>query len=155
MTALKQPHEDIVGTDRSASDLLSLDDRALEHRDALIVMARSLHTAALVGNRAPAVHRIYVRMTNPTPGDLVVETTRAMRAIGDLRVRGFGILLAQRTEWTDTDAEWAAAKEEDPSLIEADRSAEPVYYVQYGPAPADVCRWVNCEFLTLPIGDAI
>ena len=149
MAALKQPHEDIVGTDRSASDLLSLEDRAVEHRDALIAMTRALHSATLVGNPAPIAHRIYVRMTNPAPGDLVIETTRCMYATNDLRAKGFGILLAQRTEWVDTDAEWAAAKEEDPSLTEADRSAESVYYVQYGPSPTDICRWTNCEFLAL------
>jgi hypothetical protein len=147
---MMQPHEDVTGTDRSASDLLSLDDRALEHRDALIAMAYVLSQVTVVGNPAPIVQRIRARMVTPAVGDLVVETTRAMGARDKLRVRGFGVLLADRIEWAETDAEWAAACDGDPSLLDTDRTTERVYYIQYGPTPNDVCRWVDCEFLALP-----
>jgi hypothetical protein len=38
-----------------------------------------------------------------------------------------------------------------PELGDTNRATEHVYYIQCGPAPNDVCRWTDCEFLALPI----
>lgn len=150
---MKQPREDISGSPLS-DDLLSLDERAIAHRDALISMAKLLHTACLVGNAAPVVTRMYDRMKEPRPGDLVVERTSAMYSRNpDDKLKGFGILIETRTEWASSDEEWAAQLAEEAVLVEDDRSTVTAWYIQYGPAPVDVCRWTNCEFIALPYKD--
>ena len=55
---LPQPFEGIGGTERQ-SFLLSLEDEATEHREALMRMAKHLRNACLVGNQAPIVTRIW------------------------------------------------------------------------------------------------
>jgi hypothetical protein len=94
---------------------------------------------------------MYERVRRPQVGDLVVETSTLYRAAPDGRLKSFGILLEHRDEWGETDEEWAAAKIEDDTLTEADRTTDHAWYVQYGPEPDDVCRWVNCSFITVPI----
>lgn len=153
-----QPHEGIVGRDLAGSMLLSLDEQAQQHRDALIAMARHLRTATLVGDPAPVVKRMYGRITKPQVGNLVVEESRGMHARDrETRTKAFGILIAERKEWYETDAEWAEIRREQIDCYEseadadADRSKDHAWYVQYGPAPKDVCRWTNCSFLVLPL----
>lgn len=147
---LKQPREGIVGVQRD-DFLLSLDMKAVPHRDALIAMARHLQTASLVGNPAPVVQRIYERIKNPQLGDLVVEASTGVRTRDlDTRTKAFGILIEHRDEWWETDAEWEALRAEDGGLTEEDRMVDHAWYVQYGNDPGDVCRWVNCDFLAIP-----
>jgi hypothetical protein len=150
-----QPHEGITGTGRD-DDLLSLDDRAVAHRDALIAMARHLSSATLVGHPAPVVRRIRDRLDQPEPGDLVV-TVEVMHGNRDTdtRIKGLGIFLGEREEWDSTDEQWAAFCEQeraggyDP---EADgRETDRAFYIQYGPAAGDVCRWVNSRAVVLPV----
>ncbi len=169
-----QPHEGITGADREADDLLSLDDKATARRMLMIGMAECLHQAALVGNPAPVVKRMYGRMKDPQPGDLVLELSSLgvsrRRPDGlDQQVKAFGILLAHRREWWQTDEEWAARVEEeriaheeflrsayshpgdepfDPAQCE--RLTDDAWYVQYGAAAGDVCRWTNCQFVAIP-----
>ncbi|HWB34526.1 MAG TPA: hypothetical protein VHA75_00725 [Rugosimonospora sp.] len=147
---MKQPHEDIRGASRS-DYLLSLDEQAVAHRDALIAMAKHLKSACLVGNPAPVVQRMYERITHPQPGDLVVEATTLYRADPDTRIKSLGILVEHREEWWTTDEQWEADKAEDGTLTEDDRLTDHAWYVQYGPDPEDICRWVNCDFIVLPI----
>lgn len=148
--SMKQPHEGVRGQPRQ-SYLLSLDERALEHRDALMAMASHLHDACLVGEPAPKVARMYERIREPQIGDLVIETTTMNRRDQDARVKGFGVLLERREEWWESDEDWSAAKAEDGSLTDADRATDDAWYIQYGPEPADVCRWTNCSFITVPV----
>jgi hypothetical protein len=152
---LPQPHEGITGTDRD-DDLLSLDERAVVHRDALIVMARHLRTATLVGQPAPVVRRMSERLDHPEPGDLVV-TAEVMYGHRDLdtRIKGLGIYLAGREEWDSTDVQRAAWCEEERTAggdPEAEgRLADRAFYIQYGPAAGDVCRWTNSRVVVLPV----
>ena len=124
-----QPHEGIDGTDRQ-NFLLSLEDEATEHREALMRMAKHLRTACLVGNRAPIVDWIWDRAGKPEPGDLVVEMTRAVHR---LDYQGFGILLAHRWE---------------------EEAQDEVWYIQYGNGHRDIARWQNCDFMALPVAVA-
>jgi len=151
-----QPFEGIRGTEHG-SWLLSLDERAIAHREFLIEMAHHLSTATLVGNPAPVVRRMNERLRLPRIGDLVV-TTEVMhgRRDPDDRLKGFGIFLAGRKEWCETDAEWAAYKasvheETASTLPDEDRMTDDVFYIQYGPDPGDICRWHNSEAVVLPV----
>ena len=151
-TTWPQPFEGIRGTEHRAW-LLSLDERAIAHREFLIEMAHHLSTATLVGNPAPVVRRIGERLRLPRIGDLVV-TTEVMhgRRDPDDRLKGFGIFLAGRKEWCETDAEWAAgclANDWDP--LTEERMTDTVFYIQYGPDPGDICRWHNSEAVVLPV----
>jgi hypothetical protein len=146
MSEPKQPWEGIDGSDRE-SLLLSLEDEATEHREALMRMAKHLRTACLVGNRAPIVTSIWDRISKPEPGDLVVEMSRA---VYQLDYQGFGILLACRREWPETDAEWEAS--DAASFGPDNRGSDDYWYVQYGNGHRDIARWENCEFMALPVG---
>jgi hypothetical protein len=163
-----EPREGVTGADRD-DDLLSLEDAAVPRRLIMAGMARCLRDAVLVGNPAPAVARMWERMKNPAPGDLVIETSTFYRRDEDDRVKAMGILIAHRVEWNETDVEWGAYIEEeraryeeflrgpysqpgdgpfDPSQCE--RTTDHAWYVQYGPQAGDVCRWVNCDFMMIP-----
>lgn len=148
---LKQPHEGITGTDRSGDDLLSLDMGAVAHRDALISMAYQLKTACLVGNPAPVVEDMYRRITSPQPGDLVVEAGARWYDLLK-RVPSLGFLIEKRREWWHTDDEWEAHKIENEFTDDEERQIDTAWYIQYGPSPGNVYRWVNCDFTVLPIG---
>lgn len=152
MDRFKQPREDIVGTDRSDSDLLSLDMVAVAHREALIAMAWHLRDATMVGHPAPIAAQIYQRLKSPQPGDLVVEPGMAVYSKDlDTRIKALGYLIEKREEWWLTDEDWEALKVEDGGLTDEDRQTDEAWYIQYGPDPADICRWVNCTFITVPI----
>lgn len=146
---LPQPHEGIRGTNMNHW-LLSLDERAVVHRECLIALAHHLSAAVLVGNPAPVVRRMNARMHQPVPGDLAVATEILHgRRDPDDRIKGLGILLGRRLEWAETDAEWAALLETEPYFADEDRTTETAYYLQYGPAAGNVCRWVNSEPVAL------
>lgn len=151
-TRYPQPREGVTGTDRADDDLLALDDKAIARRLMMIGTAKALHTATLVGNPAPVVAEMYARMRDPRPGDLVMEVGVPFRRNDpDGQIKGFGILIAHRKEWASTDAEWAATLAEEPDLVaDEDRMHDHAWYVQYGPAAEDVCRWTNCEFIAIP-----
>lgn len=150
-TTYKQPNEDVAfGTDRD-DDLLSLDETAAAHRNALIGMARLLHRACLVGNRAPIVDDIYERITPPQRGDLVVELSVGMYTQDpEKRLKALGILLEKRTEWDSTDEEHADLIAEGAVYPDEERITDIAWYIQYGPRAEDVCRWTNCSFVALP-----
>ncbi|WP_410646244.1 hypothetical protein [Amycolatopsis sp. cmx-4-54] len=148
---IKQPRQDVTGTDRPDLSLLSLTEPALEARAALIAMAAQLRTACEVADPAPVVHRMYTRMFDPVPGDLVVEIGATTAGAGTDLVTAFGLLVEHRQEWATTDEQWHAEQHRDPGLTAQDRVREDAWYIQYGPAAGDLCRWVNCTFMTLPI----
>lgn len=150
---MKQPHENVTGVARTGDDLISLDERAIAHRNALIVMAHHLRDATMVGNPAPAVERVGNRLRTPLVGDLVVEVTAFYRhrRDPDTALKGFGYLVERRREWWTTDEEWEREKAEDGGLDDSDRSTDEAWYIQYGPEPVDICRWTNCEFYVVPI----
>ncbi|MFI5473190.1 hypothetical protein ACIA6D_23485 [Streptomyces cacaoi] len=146
-----QPREGITGIERTEDDLLSLDDKAVARRLLMIGTAKALNTATLVGNPAPVVADMYARMCDPQPGDLVMERGVPFRKSDpDGQIKGFGILIAHREEWASTDEEWAATCAEDPDVRADERFHDHAWYVQYGPAAEDVCRWTNCEFIAIP-----
>jgi hypothetical protein len=165
--AWPQPYEGITGTDRCDDGLLGLSDTALTVRARFISLTRMLRSAVLVGDPAPVAQRIWQRMGEPRPGDLVVETSTIARNAGDF-YKGFGFLIGHRTEWWHTDEQWQArliqaqadhevflasvyARPGDPpEPPEAERPTDDAWYVQYGPSATDVCRWVNCDFITIP-----
>lgn len=159
-----QPYEGIAGT-RREDDLLSLEDAAIPRRLMMAGLADCLWGAVLVGNPAPVVSRMSERIMNPQPGDLVLVTDSRYRD-EDTRIKGFGILLAHRTEWMQTDEELAASIAEmraDETLSKdwgekyiaalesgEERTADEAWYVQYGPEPGDICRWMNCSLIAVP-----
>lgn len=142
-----RPHENVRGVDRTDT-LLSLEDVNLPVRDLLRGLARHLGSATLVGNPAPVVERMAERLRRPRPGDLVVESSTIFRG-GDSAIKGLGILLAERDEWWHSDEEWGQ--------VVADgwdkRPVDHAWYVQYGSAAVDVCRWTNCSFTVIPWPD--
>jgi hypothetical protein len=149
-TTYPDHHDGIVGRQLN-NNLLGLDDRAQAHREAIRALAFHLQDATGVGNPAPVVARMGERLRSPVVGDLVVETSTRRRQT-DLRIESMGYLLATREEWYDSEADWAALIEEYPEEDTDDnRSTDTAWYVQYGPDPRDVCRWVNCSFLVIPI----
>lgn len=150
-TRYPQPREGISGVERTEDDLLNLDDKAVARRLLMIGTAKALRTATLVGNPAPVVAEMWARMQNPRPGDLVMESGTPFRKNDpDAQIKGFGILLAHRDEWASTDEEWAAVCAEDEDVNPEERFHDHAWYVQYGPAAEDVCRWTNCEFIAIP-----
>jgi hypothetical protein len=154
-----QPREGITGTLRDADDLLSIDEKAIPRRAAMIGLAMCLQSACLVGDPAPRVARMGERIRNPEVGDLVVESTTRGGYIGNGNEMAFGILLAHRTEWAHTDQAWQdelARETEEATRLglqgyeHEHRPTDDAWYVQYGPQPDDICRWTNCDFITIP-----
>lgn len=147
-----QPREGITGQARTEDDLLGLDDAAIARRLMMIQMGQALYSSVLVGDPAPKVAELYARMTKPQPGDLVMEHSSPYRRANDTdsAIKGFGILIDQRREWMSTDEEWAAEMAKEPALEPSDRITDTAWYVQYGPAAEDVCRWTNASFVAIP-----
>lgn len=168
-----QPREGITGSDRR-DDLLSLEDAAIPRRLVMAGMAKALLNATMVGQPAPIVKRMYARMRDPQPGDLVIELSTMWSRDEDTRIKGMGILVAHRQEWASTDAEWSEYVAEEKRAYDEDFKTGPYYrpedgefdademceritdhawYIQYGPAAADICRWTNCEFVAVISAD--
>lgn len=146
-----QPREGITGVEDTNSDLLSLDEAALPRRQVMAGMARCLRQACCVGSPAPIVSRMWERMSHPRPGDLVLEVSR----LGSLDApEAFGILLAHRMEWYQTDSQWQEEMKDEPEEFRSNdnRATDHAWYVQYGPHAEDVCRWVDCMFMMIPVG---
>lgn len=163
-----EPHAGVSGTDRD-DDLLDITDRALARREIIIRIGGALHDALLVGNPAPRVKRMYDRLGRDRSriGDLVVEMSALHGRDVEAAAKGFGILVAERTEWASTAAQWDEVIEEerryhdeagyesefDPADL-GPRQTDHAWYVQYGPKAGDVCRWTNCSFVSLPLDES-
>lgn len=139
-----QPWEGIKGSERDGSDLLSLEEEAMPRRRVMVMMALAQYSATQVGSPAPKVAQMGRRMRSPQPGDLVVEVTRAHGPLSEHR--GFGILLAARKEWVQSDGEWAALP---AGQREEGRSVGEAWYIQYGPEPGDVARWTDAQVVAV------
>jgi hypothetical protein len=82
----------------------------------------------------------------------VLETTSSLfRSDVERRTMGFGILIAHREEWAQTDEEYQQSIDAGEVGADDKRWRDSAWYVQYGPQPDDVCRWVNCSFIAVPI----
>jgi hypothetical protein len=132
-TAVDRPR----GTRREDA-VLSLDASvAVGVRRLLRGVSYHLGRATLVGNAAPVIVDMRERMRHPKPGDLVVEQSRR-QVDDDTAVKSVGILVEHRREhFGEGDEAWS----------------EDAWYVQYGPEPEDVCRWVNADFAAIPWPD--
>jgi len=174
MAEYPQPGEGITGINLGGDNLVALDDAALAVRNQLRTMAELLRDVTLVGDPAPFVRRVYSRITRPVPGDYVTETSTMHQKDKPDWFHGTGYLIGHRDEWACTDEEWADEKAKacldheaflkgpnsrpgdadepfDPEEYLGDRRTDHAWYVQYGPEPADVARWVNCAFLVIPV----
>lgn len=138
--------EGVTGTLRDEDDLLSLSDQALKRRRMMMDLAYVLYSATMVGDPAPKVADMYRRISNPVPGDLVLETSSFRRG----EMKAFGILLAKRDEYWHTDEQWEEDLADGAYYASDTRPTEDIWYVQYGPNPDDICRWHNCSFIMVP-----
>jgi hypothetical protein len=146
-----QPHQGVAGEDRHGDPLLTLDDAGLRASDMVATLAWHLRRATLVGNPVPIVRTMGNRMQKPQPGDLVVVSDSIWHRDPDTRKRGVGYLVLHRAEWWTSDAQYQREVADGAVYPDEPRMVEPnAWYVQYGPAPADVCRWVNCDVIALP-----
>jgi hypothetical protein len=145
---LPQPYEGVTTTDREGDDLLSLDPKALPRRAAMAALAMCLWNAVVVGEPAPLVARMWERMRDPRPGDLVLETSRYY--LDYANAEAFGVLVAHRMEWWDTDEEWARLRRYRERDKNDKRPTDTAWYVQYGPSRHHIYRWVNATFITVP-----
>ena len=151
-----QPNEGVTGTLRS-DDLLSLADEAVNRRAIMMAMGYSYYRLALDGLFGKGGGgRAWVRCQKVQPGDLVMESMRGVLSLRDngCDPRAFGILLDRRNEWAHTDEEWQDYLTSEGHAADEERETRPVehdvFYVQYGPQPDDICRWMNCTFIALP-----
>lgn len=145
-----QPNNGVVGVDRSDDLLLSLDEQVALQREHLATVTSHLFDACLVGNPAPRVQAMYLRLTHPQLGDYIIETS--WRRHQPDWWRAFGVLTAVRIEWESTDTEWDTHKAIDGvGLADSDRRTDTAWYIQYGPDPTDLCRWTNCTFHVVPV----
>lgn len=146
------PWQDVpAGTDRS-EPWLALTPEAGECRLWLRVLGEATYHNALTAARpsaAPALNTFWTRMSSPRAGDLVMEvsTPGILPMRRDSLLKGFGFLVCEREEYVDTDDEWAKCADE---YGDQERPHDRIWYVQYGPEAADVCRWENCRFVALP-----
>ena len=140
----------VAGVDRSGDLLVSLDDACMPMVDALGAAARHLLYATM-GNTHPAARAIFERTDRPGVGDLVVVRDSIGHRDPDTRRRGLGYVVQERPEYATTRSVWERERAESPYLTDADRLIEyEAWYIQYGPHPADVCRWTNCDVMALP-----
>lgn len=134
-----------------AAELLALDEKSLAWRRALATIAEQTHTAALRarGNLSP----LAVRLMNPVPGDIVFEHLSFYMDDPERHMKGFGILDKIAMEPFYSDEQWAAIVSEynGAAMPTPNRTSETAYYIHYGPAEDDVCRWTNASFLVVPL----
>jgi hypothetical protein len=146
--AYLQPHEGVIGTDQPRDARLVLEDEFLSLRERVWDIAYQLYKSSL-GQRTTD---LFQRMTHPEVGDWVIVADAYGRD-AETKVKGSGILVEHRAEWWTSDEEWQAELETgDPNYHDEERPVEPdAWYIQYGPSAADICRWVDCQVLTIPI----
>lgn len=152
---MKQPHEDIRGQDLThLGDLLCLGDEAQAHRSLIVSTAHLVMHVCLALNPTPNQQQIDHRLRHPRVGDLVFEETSFWGSYrkghpleGNAWCKGFGFLIDERVEWAHTDEAWEQLEEEHGG----NRPTDHAWYVQFGPSPEDVCRWVNCSMIAIPV----
>jgi hypothetical protein len=155
-TDLPEPHEGVMGEDRSDDPLLSLDDAQIAVRKLLLGVHQNL--VRLLWGPLPVQEEIRAFVNGRpddgfwsvwTPGDFLVEVSACLD--GEERmVKGSGRVLLVREEWAWTREEEEAAKAADPGEDYTLRATDEATYIQYGQRPGDVCRWTNCRFTRVP-----
>lgn len=119
-------------------------------------------------NAAPCAQALSDRIMHPQPGD-PVYVPDSFRLDEDGRRKGVGYLIVERTEWWHSDEDWLNRADDEGTtafqawtygeplvwnpLTHPKRPKEDVFYVQYGPNPADICRWGNASCNAIPYGD--
>lgn len=120
----------LAGPSEEQLVLLGTDPASLAMRDALMQVTHHLYRTTL---RVQLTTSYYERMSNPQPGDFVMESSRGWWASSpETRMRSFGVLLGVRNE------------------LGNDRKSRAVTYVQYGPHPGQSCRWEEGIFVLVP-----
>jgi len=146
-TQLLEPHEGVRGVARDSDPILE----SVAASKLVANLGRHLYSATLVGNQAPKVTRLDARMHAPEVGDVIVVLDATYSSDPDTIWKSVGYLVARREEWATTREVWDQEKLEDP---DANRWVEhEAWYIQYGPAPEDICRWTNCSVIAVPNAD--
>ena len=156
---MKQPHEDVVGQVLdNLGDLLCLSDEAQAHRSLIVSTAHLVLKACLSGMPTPSQREIDKRMRNPRVGDLVFEESSFWGSYrkghlqeGNAWCKGFGFLVEDRLEWAQTDELWEQLTSEGAFDVGEDRPTDRAWYIQYGPSPEDICRWVGASVVAIPV----
>jgi hypothetical protein len=132
-----------VGVDRPDDPILTASQGM---RDVYTMTA--LQTYCLTGYaRSPIAVALNWRAEHPVPGDLVYVTDAVYSKDEDHRAKGLGYFLLGRMEPIMSAALWQA---DSAQWDGHDCPMEDVFYVQYGPAAVDVCRWHNASCRALP-----
>lgn len=166
----KQPHEDVIG-EQNDHPLLSLEDATFTSRLFVADMAKALQWTSSVASNTGGTYakRLYERSRgNPKRGDWVIESSTGLYYPERMPL-AMGLFLLDRWEWAETDEVHAAGIEQehadhedflqrhpditDYPFVPEQRAVDHVYYLQYGPKPADVARWENCAFFVIPLGE--
>lgn len=144
MRPYPQPREGISGALRPADDPLMTGLGSVLVADLTAQLYKASHSGS-----SPHLSELFHRMSAPEVGDRVVVRD-SIRSDPETRFQGVGYLVAARVEWATSERQWLEEKAR-YGLFDADRVVErEVWYVQYGPDPYDVCRWVNCTVLAIP-----
>ncbi|HET7055734.1 MAG TPA: hypothetical protein VFI12_04675 [Thermomicrobiales bacterium] len=136
--------ERMTGTDRTGDPLLSLDEACIALRQLLI--SSQWYSTYLFGMPgAPIGERWHRRYREPRPGELCFVTDHAInpRADDDTIVKSFGYFLGEQQEPIYDWDTWVMVQDQYDDMVEC--PTERVFYIQYGPAPDDVCRWANAD----------
>jgi hypothetical protein len=136
--------ERLLGTDRTGDPLLSLDEACVPWRRLLISSqwwANYLHGIPY----APIGVDWQERQRKPRPGELCFATDHAISPDADdkLIAKSFGYFLGEQREPIYDDETWAEVQDQYDDR--KDCPTERIFYIQYGPAPDDVCRWENAQ----------
>jgi hypothetical protein len=131
-----------LGTDRHGDPLVSLDPALARLREAI---AETQHAYwRLTGLlSAPIGAKWSKRRCEPRTGDLVYVVDALRHPDPDTRQKGFGYLVVAREEEMYDDETWERIKNQ--FRDDGPPPREPIFYVQYGPDPEDVCRWSNAS----------
>lgn len=151
MTGVRTGHTRPAGVDRTGDPILG---RMMDPAVLAAVMNIVWYSHYLTGyNASPIGKALADRHHHPRVGDLVMVPD-AMRVRGetveeraDTRAKGWGYFLGEFREPVYDDATWARVADQydgEPNPTER------VFYVQYGPDPADVCRWENASVVAVP-----
>lgn len=139
-----QPHEGVMGINRSGDPVLEYPGMS----DLIGRLTVRLKSARLLA--AQAVPAEYQNMFDVKEGELVVvEDPFLFKNVEQSTLyQAVGYFIGRRSEWWNENETWEKNKTEDETLTEDDRMVEPdAVYIQYGPKPEMICRWVNCNVL--------
>lgn len=136
--------ERLRGTDRSGDPLLSLDGACIPLRR--LLLSSLWYTNYLYGMAGSPIGIDWQRrMRRPQVGELCFVTDHAISpgAGDDTIAKSFGYFLGEQREPVYDEKEWAEVQDQYDDR--KDCPTERVFYIQYGPAPDDVCRWANAD----------